>query len=71
MKFNPYNFKTGDEVVLDKDFHNPSIVIIQEVSPLGLLSTIISIEDEKESKTIWSVMTDRLSPLNYQVYDEL
>lgn len=40
MNWNKYNFKEGDEVVLDKDFANNSIVTIVSFTPLKMFTQV-------------------------------
>jgi hypothetical protein len=56
MNHNPYNLKVGDEVVLDADFNNHSIVIIEAFTPHQMYATV------KSGEYVWETMTHRLSP---------
>jgi hypothetical protein len=56
MNHNPYNFKVGDEVMLDATYANHSLVIIEAFTPHQMYATV------KVGTTSWETMTNRLTP---------
>ena len=59
MNYNPYEFKVGDAVILDKQFANKSTVTITDFTPNKMYSQIRSEDSGKEQM----VMTHRLLPV--------
>ena len=54
----PYNhlgLKTGEQVRIDREFNNSSIVTITDIGPIGLFATVT------DGTSTWDVMTYRLS----------
>ena len=61
MNHNQYNLQEGQHVILDKDKHNSSEVVIWKLSPNEMFSTVYS---AVETGDMWDVMTKRLAPLD-------
>lgn len=67
MNHNPLNLQIGERCVLDKEFGNSSEVVIQKLTPKGMIATIYDANDinakDAASVKMWDVMTYRLSKL--------
>ncbi len=63
MNHNPYKFKKGDIVRLDKGRANSSLVqVVRLTEPSQMFATVITYDIEKGSFPEWDVMTNRLTP---------
>ena len=59
MNYNPYEFKVGDAVILDKQFTNKSTITITDFTPNKMYSTI----RYEDSGNEIMLMTHRLLPV--------
>jgi hypothetical protein len=61
MNHNPYNFKVGDKVILDKDYQcGGGEFYIHSFTPNEMFATI---SFENDITQAWQVMTNRLTPI--------
>lgn len=68
MNHNPNNVRVGQTVLLDAEYNNATLVIIDELTALEMFAVIHSAKIDPDDpnhykdKPTWKVMTYRLSP---------
>ena len=66
LEFNKLGLEPGETIMLDKNFRNGSLVVIESITPKGIYSEIYSKEifEKTGKKHTWTVMTYRLTRKN-------